>query len=380
MRVEPSLSSSLEDVPLTRNISSSNSSSNNNNANTNADPNNNNNRNNPFPTMSTDDAQELSEDVVYVLVVRGKRTALTLWFINWIGSLSSFSVLASADFPRGSVYLATMNFIVFISCALFLIPPFLSSLLARFRGAKDRWRTLVLVVAALNACMAILTFIAAVVASSIVQECQNIKTPGVCGKYQGSIAVSFIVSIALAGTFLVTFVGSIVPRDASVQTYLKGLGSIAAARLAPGGGSRRGSIMDDYTFVGGGGGTSTNGGFRAVPLFAHQQSDFDRNTGNNFDGSGGGDSSGIIMESPNSNNNNHVSSNNSFPIPLSLVGGIKNQQQQQQQDSPRNNNNDTYGGDGEQNSGLGSGGGNNSDLETSSSSEDKRVVDVMQII
>ena len=54
---------------------------------------------------------------------------------------------------------------------------------------------------------------------------------------QAAISITFFVSFATMGSFLVVFLGSVIPRDITVKTYVRGLGraaTLAAARGASG--------------------------------------------------------------------------------------------------------------------------------------------------
>ena len=194
-----------------------------------------------------------ADDVIYVYVVRGKRSALWLCAVSWAGSFASFVVVLSASVPSGSQLLLAANALTFATCYVFLIPPYVTRLLARLNAPRERSRPLVLAVVTYNAALAVAEFVGAALASSAVQECRQLSEQGQCGKMQGAIAVAFIVSMCMGASFLVSFVGSVVPRDITVTTYLRGLGLSAAGRFGGSGAPRRGAGGED--------------GFRAVPLF-----------------------------------------------------------------------------------------------------------------
>ena len=188
-----------------------------------------------------DAAQEDADDVIYVFVVRGKRTALAMCAVTWVGSLSSMAVIGSAGVPSGSAFLLATNLTTFLTCFVFLIPPFLSRWERATNQQRHRGRALVLAVVWYNAMLALAEFAAAAVASNAVQECRLLTEKGSCAKMQGAIAVAFIVSMAMGGSFLVSFVGSVVPRDITVTTYLRGLGNSATTRLGGSASFRGGS-------------------------------------------------------------------------------------------------------------------------------------------
>jgi hypothetical protein len=189
---------------------------------------------------------ENEDDIVWVIVVRGRQTALALFLFEWLGSLISFSLVTNVGIPAGSGFLFATNLIIFATSGLFLIPPFLRRFPARYRDTT-RSRVLVLFSVGWSGLFALLTFASAVVASRAFVECRSLSYTGQCSRVQAAIAISFVVSFALAGSFFVSFLGSVVPRDITVKTYIKGLARAAALRAA--GSGRRFETYDGFDSV-----------------------------------------------------------------------------------------------------------------------------------
>lgn len=191
------------------------------------------------------------DDVVWVMVVRGKRTALIMSSIEFVGTLVSFSLVADSGVPLGSQFMFVMVIITFFSCGIFLIPPYLRKFLNRFKSVAEKSRLLVLAIALWSFLVSLLTFLSAIVASRTFEECRNLVHlgPGGCAKMQAAISIAFFVSIATMGSFLVVFLGSVIPRDITVKTYVRGLGRAATLAAARGASGR---VVD--------------GGFESIPL------------------------------------------------------------------------------------------------------------------
>jgi len=182
-------------------------------------------------TLDGDDVQQAESDIVWVIVVRGRQTSLALFAIEWTGSLVSFSLVVNAGVPQGSAFIFFVNLVTFATAGIFLAPPFLMRMPARYRESA-RLRVLVLISVFWAALLSVLAFASAVVASREFVECRSLTYTGQCSRIQAAIAITFCISLALSASFFVSFLGSVVPRDRSVKTYLRGLAQAAAQRAA----------------------------------------------------------------------------------------------------------------------------------------------------
>ena len=138
-----------------------------------------------------------------------------------------------------------MEIMTLVSCGLLLIPPFLRNFMNRFEKLQEGSRFLILALGIWGFFVAFLTFLSAAIASKTFEECRNLPAAGSCARMQAAISITFIVSFATMGSFLLIFLGSIIPRDVAVTTYLRGLGraaTLAAAR------AQTGQVIDHHGF------------------------------------------------------------------------------------------------------------------------------------
>jgi len=177
------------------------------------------------------------DDIVWVMVIRGKRSALVLSSIEFAGALISAALIADVGIPPGSQFMFVMQVMTLSFCGIFLIPPFLRKFMNRFKSVGEKSRVLVWFIALLCFFVGVLSFFSAVVASRAFEECRGLDEEGLCSRMQAAISITFLVSFATFGSFLVIFLGSIIPKDITVTTYMRGLGraaTLAAARGASG--------------------------------------------------------------------------------------------------------------------------------------------------
>jgi len=126
---------------------------------------------------------ENEDDIVWVIVIRGRQTSLSLFALEWIGSLVSFSLVVDAGLPTGSGFIFAVNLLTFATAGLFLAPPFLKRMPARYRESTKS-RALVLFAVAWAAFLSVLAFSSAVVASREFVECHSLSFTGQCSRIQ----------------------------------------------------------------------------------------------------------------------------------------------------------------------------------------------------
>lgn len=191
----------------------------------------------PHPRHAVASRDVEDDDVVWVVVIRGKQTALVLSSVQFVTSFVSFSLIASMGTPAGSSFLFSTQLLTFCTCGFLLLPSFIRSCVDKWAVLKQQSRTLVILVCIYAFILGCVTFISAAMASNHFEECKNLQEK--CGRMQAAISMGFIASFSTLGSFLITFLGSVVPRDSTVNKYVRGLATQAATSVVRGTSPRR---------------------------------------------------------------------------------------------------------------------------------------------